>query len=163
MSKIEELIEKYCPDGVKYKVLDDVFDQYNGMTGVSKKWADEGNCKFIDYMNAYKNLKIDVTKLQNATVVNLKQNIITKSDILFTSASETPDECAICAEVEDYIQEDIFLDDHLFALRPKKGDIFFKGFLKYVFSDDTFRKTIHKAVRGVTRFYISQKDFMKLK
>ncbi|MEG9429427.1 MAG: restriction endonuclease subunit S [Christensenellaceae bacterium] len=148
---------------VEWRTLNDVFYQYNGMTGVSKKWAEDGNCKFIDYMNAYKNSKIDVTKLQNATVSNLKQNTIRKGDILFTSASETPDECAICAEVEDDIIDDIFLDDHLFALRPKQNDLFFKGYLKYAFSTNAFRKTIHKAVRGVTRFYISQKDFMKLR
>ena len=45
------------------------------MTGVSNKWADDGNCQFIDYMNAYKNLKINVKLLPFATVKNLNQNI----------------------------------------------------------------------------------------
>ena len=55
MSKINDLIKKLCPNGVEYKSLKDIFELFSGMTGVSNKWADEGNCRFIDYMNAYKN------------------------------------------------------------------------------------------------------------
>ena len=36
-------------------------------------------------------------------------------------------------------------------------------FIKYYFDSYEFRKNIHKAVRGVTRFYISNPNFMKLK
>lgn len=117
MSKLEELIQKYCPDGVEYKPLYSFSEQFSGMTGVSNKWAEEGNCLFIDYMNVYKHLSVDTSSLKFATVKNLSQNTLMKGDILFTSASETPDECALAAVIEDEIQEDVFLDDHLFGLR----------------------------------------------
>lgn len=104
MSKLQELIQKLCPNGVEYKKLGEAFNLYKGMTGVSQKWAESGNCLFIDYLNAYNHLKIDVALLRNATVKKLEQNIIERGDILLTSASETPDECAISSVVEDNIQ-----------------------------------------------------------
>ena len=67
MSRLEELIAELCPDGVEYKVLDDVFIQFSGMGGASNKWASEGNCRFIDYMNAYTHISIDVTNLPFAS------------------------------------------------------------------------------------------------
>lgn len=69
------------------------------MRGVSNKWADNGNCRFIDYLNAYKNIKIDINALPYATVKKLDQTELQQGDILFTSASETPDECAISSVI----------------------------------------------------------------
>ena len=84
MSKLDELIQKLCPNGVEYKTLFEMFDDIKGMGGVSNKWAEEGNCRFIDYMNAYKNMSIDVEDLPFATVKNLNQDTLKKGDILFT-------------------------------------------------------------------------------
>lgn len=165
MSKIEKLIERFCPYGVEYKTIDEVFIQLNGMAGAKHKWADTGNCQFIDYMNAYKNITIDVTELNWATVKNLKQTTLKKGDVLFTAASETPDECALASEIEDEISDYIFMDDHLFGLRIKREyeEDIAQGFLKYWFRSSSFRKSVNKTVRGVTRFYISKTDFMKLR
>ena len=164
MSKINDLVKKLCPNGVEYKSLKDVFELFSGMTGVSNKWADEGNCRFIDYMNAYKNNKIDVTKLPYATVKNKKQTKLIQGDLLLTSASEVPDECAIASVIEDEIQDGIFMDDHLFGLRLKDEykNIINTTFISYYLNSKPFRCNLFKAVRGVTRFYISNKDYMKL-
>ena len=78
VSKLEELIKQLCPNGVKYKRLDEVFESFNGMTGVSNKWKENGNCQFIEYMNAYKNLKINIKLLPFATVKKLQQNTLQK-------------------------------------------------------------------------------------
>ena len=165
MSRLEELIKKLCPDGVEYKELNEIFIQYSGMTGVSNKWKDTGNCQFIDYMNVYKNLKVNVNLLPFATVKKQEQNVIMKDDLLLTSASETPDECALSAVVESNIKENIFMDDHLFGLRLKNE---FKNkintvYMNYYMHTKAFRKNVNKAVRGVTRFYISNSAFMKIK
>ena len=37
MNKIEELIEKFCPDGVEYKTLEEVFVIKNGYTPSKSK------------------------------------------------------------------------------------------------------------------------------
>ena len=164
MSKIEQLIQQLCPQGVEFKRLGEVFTQFNGMTGVSKKWEESGNCVFIDYLNAYNNIKIDTTKLCNATVKRFNQQVLRKGDVLFTTASEVPDECAISSVIEDDIVDGVFLDDHLFGLRVKEeyNNKIVIGYLKYIFRSTEFRSTIKKVVRGVTRFYISKNDFMNL-
>lgn len=164
MSRIDNLIRKLCPNGVEYKKINEVFKLFSGMSSVSKKWAEEGNCRFIDYMNVYKNNKIDVTKLSYATVKNLNQTKLKRGDLLLTSASEVPDECAISSVIEDDILDDIFMDDHLFGLRLKE-DYFNKvntTFVNYYLSSKMFRDNLYKAVRGVTRFYISNNNFIKL-
>ena len=164
VSKLNDLIKKLCPNGVRYKKLNEVFDLFSGMTGVSNKWASEGNCQFIDYMNAYKNNKIDVNQLQYATVKNINQTALIQGDLLLTSASETPDECAISSVIEDEIKENIFMDDHLFGLRLKSEykNIINTTFVNYYLNSKPFRCNLFRAVRGVTRFYISNNDYMKL-
>lgn len=164
MSKLEELIKQLCPNGVKYKRLDEVFKSFNGMTGVSNKWKENGNCQFIEYMNAYKNLKINIKLLPFATVKKLQQNTLQKGDILLTCASETPYECAVSSVIEDEIKDNVFLDDHLFGIRVKKDmkSEINTTFINYYMHTNNFRKKINKAVRGVTRFYISIDEFMKI-
>lgn len=134
------------------------------MTGVSNKWKENGNCRFIEYMNAYKNLKIKVQQLPLATVKKLEQNTLKKGDILLTSASETPDECAISSVIEDEIQDNVFLDDHLFGLRLKEefNEKINTIFINYYMHTRKFRRCVNKTVRGVTRFYISVSDFMNI-
>ena len=95
MKYIEKLLQGA---EVEWMPLGEISTQLNGMSGVSSKWAEQGNCRFIDYLNAYKNIKINVTHLPFATVKKLNQTELKQGDILFTSASETPDECAISSK-----------------------------------------------------------------
>lgn len=165
MSKIDELIKQYCPNGVEYKRINEFSNYLNGMTGVNNKWADDGNCQFIDYMNVYKHLVIDVNDLPCATVKTVdKQTTLQKNDVLFTSASETPDECALSAVIEDDIRDGVFMDDHLFGIRINDDfkDALLPSYLKYAFRSHSFRESVNKSVRGVTRHYVSKPDFMKL-
>lgn len=164
MSRLEELIEQYCPDGVEWKALYSITKQFSGMTGVSNKWAEEGNCVFIDYNNVYNHASVDTTALKNATVKSLKQNTLRKGDVLFTSASETPDECALSSVIEKDLPDGVFLDDHLFGLRllDEYSSVISPSYLKYAFRSEQFRFQIKKVVRGATRHYVSKVDFMKL-
>lgn len=161
MTYIEQLLNG---ENVEWKPLGEVCIQISGMRGVSNKWADNGNCRFIDYLNAYKNIKIDINALPYATVKKLDQTELQQGDILFTSASETPDECAISSVIEGKIENGIFLDDHLFGIRIREvyKDAIDSVFLNYYFHSPDFRKVVNKTVRGVTRFYISKVAFMKL-
>ena len=164
MSKLERLIQQYCPDGVEWKALYSITKQFSGMTGVSNKWAEEGNCVFIDYNNVYNHTSVDTTALKNATVKSLKQNTLRKGDVLFTSASETPDECALSSVIEKDLPDGVFLDDHLFGLRllDEYSSVISPSYLKYAFRSEQFRFQIKKVVRGATRHYVSKVDFMKL-
>jgi len=164
MSKLQELIRELCPDGVEYKPLRDVVESFSGMSGVSNKWKESGNCKFIDYLNVYNNLTVDVSKLQNATVKNLNQNTLQIGDILLTCASEIPQECAISAVIRNNIDDDVFLDDHLFGIRLRHefSATICPAFVNYYFCSSQFRTQVCKIVRGVTRFYIIPKSFLNL-
>lgn len=162
MNELEELIQALCPKGVEYKSFDEISMRLRGMSGVSKKWYGSGNCRFIEYKNAYDNLKIDVHQLPFATVKKLDTQIVLKQgDILFTSASETPNECAISSVIEDSIENGIFLDDHLFGIRLREKNIN-PIYLNYYCHTNEFRKKVYRTVRGVTRFYVSLPDFMKI-
>ena len=162
---ISEVITNLCNCKVKFIALSEAFEQFSGMSGVSNKWKENGNCKFIDYMNAYKNLKINTELLRNATVKNLNQNTLKKGDLLLTSASETPDECALSSVIENDIDDGIFMDDHLFGLRLKEkyNNIINPIFINYYMHTEKFRNQVYKAVRGVTRYYISTSAFLRLK
>lgn len=164
MKNLETLIQELCPDGVEFVKLGEVFDLFSGMSKVSNKWAETGNCKFIDYLNIYNNIIVDVNKLQNATVASFKQNVLKKGDILFTCASETPRECAISAVIRDSIADNTYLDDHLNGIRVKSEfiDKVNPVFVNYYFYSPRFRVAICKIVRGVTRFYIVNKNFLKI-
>lgn len=163
MSKLERLLEELCPDGVEYKTIDNISTRLKGMSGVSKKWYESGNCQFIEYKNVYQNLKINIYQLPYATVKKLdSQTILNQGDILFTSASETPNECAISSVIEDIIKEGVFLDDHLFGIRLRDKNVN-PVYLNYYCHTNEFRKKVSKVVRGVTRFYVSLPDFMKIK
>lgn len=63
MSKLDNLLKEFCPNGVEYKTLDELGNFYGGITGKSKDDFVEGNAKFITYRNVYANpaLNIDVS------------------------------------------------------------------------------------------------------
>lgn len=163
MNKIEKLIEKLCPDGVENRKLSEVFIHYRGMSGVSNKWNENGNCVFIDYLNVYNNYAVDVNKLPYATVSKLQQNKVQKHDILCTCASEVIDECAISSVVRDDIQDNVFLDDHLFGLRLKEDVVDVDtAFVNYYMMSVKYRRDVVKTVKGVTRFFIGYDAFMRI-
>lgn len=55
MSELESLINRLCPDGVKYKELGELGEFFGGITGKSKDDFINGNANFITYKNVYSN------------------------------------------------------------------------------------------------------------
>lgn len=47
MTKLNELIQQLCPDGVEYKTLGELGKFFGGLTGKSKDDFTDGNAKFI--------------------------------------------------------------------------------------------------------------------
>ena len=60
MSRLDELIEELCPNGVEYKKLGELGTIYNGLTGKNKNDFTEGNQKYITYINVFNNISIDI-------------------------------------------------------------------------------------------------------
>lgn len=144
-------------NGVRFEKINTCYKLYSGMSEVSQKWKESGNCKFIDYKNIYNHLKIDVHDKPYANVKKLSQNIVKQYDILITAASEIPEECAITAVVEESIEDGIFLDDHAFGMHLIDNRVN-STFVNYYMQTQSFKNDVRKKVKGVTRFFISPSD-----
>ncbi|HPM02194.1 MAG TPA: restriction endonuclease subunit S, partial [Candidatus Cloacimonadota bacterium] len=90
MSKIDELIKELCPDGVEWKELGEIGRFYNGLTGKSKTDFQNGNAKFVSYMNVFSNITINTNIDTFVKIMEEEiQNTVEYGDVLFTGSSET--------------------------------------------------------------------------
>ncbi len=163
MSKLKELIDRLCPNGVEFKPLGELGTFFGGLTGKSKDDFKDGNAKFITYVNIYSNpaLNIDVTDFVKVDEKE-KQNRIQKGDILFTGSSETPNECGFTSVVTSDISEPIYLNSFCFGLRLSNPALFNLDFLKHILRSEELRKQIGKTASGVTRFNVSKARLSKV-
>ena len=163
MSRLEELIVKFCPDGVEYWPLENLGEFYNGLTGKNKDDFGNGNAKFISYMNVYSNFS---TKLDVSDTVkvgkNEQQNQVLYGDVLFTGSSETPEECAMSSVVTVDVAEPIYLNSFCFGLRLFDKSIYLPNFLKHLLRGEEVRKQLCKTANGVTRFNVSKPKMAKV-
>ncbi|RAZ61114.1 restriction endonuclease subunit S [Campylobacter hyointestinalis] len=158
MSKLEELINKLCPNGVEFKTLGELGKFYGGLTGKSKEDFNKGNAKFITYKNVYENLslKIDVEDRVNVEE-NEKQRTLEYGDIIFTGSSETSDECGISSVLTQKTEEKLYLNSFCFFLRLNDKNLLNPDFTKHLFRSSNLRYQIGKTASGVTRFNVSKK------
>lgn len=164
MSKLEELIQELCPDGVEYRTLGSLGKFYGGLSGKSKDDFKNGNEKFITYKNIFDNiaLKTDITETVKVAP-NEKQNIIQYGDILFTGSSETPDECGMSSVLTEHVDDKLYLNSFCFGYRFTDSDCnLLPGFSKYLFRSEALRKQIKRTASGVTRFNVSKKKMEKV-
>ena len=163
MSKLDDLIKKLCPDGVEYKTLGELGEFYGGLSGKTKKDFENGNSKFISYMNVYKNLKINIDTDEKVLIAkNEKQHCIQHGDVLFTGSSETSDECAFSSVLADKTEEKLYLNSFCFGFRFFNEKLFYPEFSKYLFRSDSLRKQLVKTASGVTRFNVSKERMKKV-
>ncbi|SHL89434.1 restriction endonuclease subunit S [Fibrobacter sp. UWH6] len=163
MSKIDDLIKKYCPNGVEYKSLGEIGEFYGGLTGKSKDDFVDGNAKFISYMNVYSHLELDIDTPDRVRVEKgEKQHTIGYGDILFTGSSETPSECGFSSVLTKMTDEPLYLNSFSFGLHLYDNGILLPGFSKYVFRSHDVRQQIIKTASGVTRFNVSKEKMKKV-
>ena len=109
MTKLEQLIQELCSNGVEYRKMGELGTFYGGITGKSKDDFKEGNAKFITYKNVYANpaLQVDVP---DRVRIGEKENqrTLEYGDIIFTGSSETPDECGISSVVTTKSDEKLY-------------------------------------------------------
>ena len=163
MSKLEKLIQQYCPDGVEWKPLGELGDFYSGLSGKTKSDFTGGNEKFITYVNVFNNpsLKTDVPE-KVKIAEGERQNTIQYGDILFTGSSETPDECGMSSVLTHKTEEKLYLNSFCFGFRFYNLYDKCPSFMKYLFRSTNIRKAICKTANGVTRYNISKKEFAKI-
>ena len=148
---------------VEWKSLEELGNFYGGLSGKSKEDFQDGNAKFVTYMNVYSNMSLDLTIVDMVKVgEDEKQNSIKYGDILFTGSSETPDDCGMSCVVTRHIDEPIYLNSFCFGFRFDDVEKFEPDFLKHYFRCIAMRKAISLTASGVTRFNVSKKRFGKI-
>ena len=163
VSKLDQLIKELCPDGVEWKTLGDVGDLLGGLTGKSKDDFNNGNAKFITYMNVFSNSFTDTNTNDFVTINNDEnQRKMENGDILFTGSSETLNECGMSSVFVNNKNEDFYLNSFCFVFRLHDKNLLFPDFSKYLFRSENIRKQIIKTANGVTRFNVSKKKMGKI-
>ena len=161
MSKLEELIKEFCPNGVDYKKLGELGKFYGGLSGKSKNDFTNGNEKFITYKNVYANPSLNLD-IEDKVKINPgeRQNTLQYGDIIFTGSSETPDECGFSSVITTKTSEKLYLNSFCFFFRLDNQSILLPDFAKHLFRAESIRYQIGKTASGVTRYNVS-KDKMK--
>ena len=164
MSRIDELINQLCPNGVQYLQLVDIAKTVSGLTGKTKADFANGNARFVSYKNVFANLAIDQESPDFVKVEpGERQNRLMVGDILFTGSSETVDEVGMSSVVTREPSEPLYLNSFCFALRIHDKESFLPEFSKYLFRGASMRNEIRKCASGVTRMNISKERFMKIR
>jgi type I restriction enzyme S subunit len=162
MSRIDDLITEFCPNGVEFKSLGELGKIFSGLTGKSKADFSNGNARYVSYMNIFNNISVDLG-IGDFVIVDAeeRQNSLALGDILFTGSSETPDEVGMSSVVDNTPSEEVYLNSFCFGYRFINKELLLPGFSKYVFRGDFVRKQIVRSASGVTRFNISKKRFLE--
>ena len=118
MTKLNELIQQLCPDGVEYKTLGELGKFFGGLTGKSKDDFTDGNAKFITYKNVYANPSLQIDVEDRVKIADgERQRTLQYGDVIFTGSSETPDECGISSVVTVKTEEKLYLNSFCFFFR----------------------------------------------
>lgn len=164
MSRIFDLINKLCPNGVEYYELGQLGKFYGGLTGKSKEDFINGNEKFITYKNVYSNLALEIDVEDRVRVgENENQRTLEYGDVIFTGSSETPDECGITSVLTKKTDEKLYLNSFCFIFRFNDVSIMNPEFAKHIFRSKEMRYQIGKTASGVTRYNVSKKLMERVK
>ena len=148
---------------VEWKKIEDLGSYFGGLTGKTKKDFEDGNAKFITYMNVFANPSLDESTVGMVHInEGEKQNRVQKGDILFTGSSETPDEAGMSCVVTDDLLEDYYMNSFCFGLRLNIPEQYNLHYLKHLLRSYSIRSEISKTASGVTRFNISKARFGKV-
>lgn len=147
----------------EWKTLGEVGAFYNGVTGKNKNDFVDGNAKFISYMNVFTNPSLKTDVLDRIKISDgEKQNTIEYGDVLFTTSSETPEECGMSSVLTERTEEKLYLNSFCFGFRFNSLKDINPSFYKHLFRSTHQRAQIVKTANGVTRFNVSKKLFASI-
>lgn len=129
---------------------------YGGLTGKSKQDFGSGNAQYVTFMNVMTNPVIRLDQLESVSVrASENQNQVRKGDLLFNGSSETPEEVAYCALVQDECGE-VYLNSFCFGFRPFDSASFDAYFLTALIRSSVGREVMKSLAQGSTRYNISK-------
>ena len=163
MSKLQDLIQKLCPNGVEYKKLGDLGAFEN--IGVDKKIIEgQSLVKLLNYVDVYKNIYIDNDIPQMIVTASTKKIYscsCEKGDIFITPTSETRDDIGHASVIIEPLVNTVY-SYHIMRFRLFELNMTTSFFIRYLFETEIVQKQIYKLAKGLTRFGLSKYDFAKI-
>jgi type I restriction enzyme S subunit len=157
---LRDLIDAMCPQGVKFKALDEIGTIYSGLTGKSKADFADGNAGFVTYVNIFNNIATDVSPDDTVQVSEgERQNRVRYGDVLFTASSESAEEVGMSSAVTVTPPEPLYLNSFCFGFRPNDAVELDPEFAKHMFRSAEVRRQVIRTAYGVTRINISKQRF----
>lgn len=134
--------------------IDKLGNFYNGLSSKSKDDFENGNKKYITYMNVFKNTIGDINAVEYVKMKeNEKQNRVQYGDVLFTQSSETIEEVGM-SSVWLY-NEECYLNSFCFGFRFNSLNSINPVFIAYLLRSEMIRKAIILQGQGSTRMNLT--------
>lgn len=158
MNKLEELILKYCPEGVKRVKLGEVCQIVRG-NSLSKADIGLGDTPIILYGELYTTYGHRIQKVVSMTSMDIarKATLIQKGDILLPLSSTTKEAQIGKASVYD-AENDAYLGGDAMILRNSQNSYY----LAYYINSTLFEKEKMRCVQGTTIMHLHPSELMKI-
>ena len=164
MSKIFDLINELCPDGVEFRELGALVEISN--TGVDKKKNEhEKEVRLLNFVDVFRNQYINnstPTMIVTASDRKIIDCSIEKGDVFITPSSEILDEIGYSAMATENIDNAVY-SYHIMRLRIFDFNILSPSYLNYIFSSSGIRNQIRKNAQGITRFGLTLPKWKSIK
>lgn len=157
MSKLEELIKEYCPDGVEYKPLGEIATILRGGNFQKKHFVAEGvPCIHYGQIYTYYGLFTDTTVSFLDSDVAVTQKYAEPGDIIMAVTSENIDD--VCGCVGWLGSEKIAISGHTAIIHHSLDT----KYLTYWFNSTMFDKQKRKMAQGTKVIEVAPKKLEKM-
>jgi type I restriction enzyme S subunit len=158
MSKIDELIERYCPDGVEFREIGEIADIDRGGSFQKKDFADQG-FPCIHYGQIYTHFGIYADKTISCISPEkaAKSKLANPGDVVMAVTSENVED--VCKSVAWLGREKIAVSGHTAIIRHTQNP----KFLSYYFSSSAFFQEKKKLAHGTKVIEVTPNALLHVK
>ena len=156
MSKVDELVKRYCPDGVVYKSLSECTHKVNNI-----KWKEDNNTyQYVDLTSVDRETHsiIDSTTINEGNAPSRAQQIIIEGDVLFGGTRPMLKRyCMVPKKYDGQICSTGFC-----VLRPQK-EVVLSSWLYHIITTSDFYAHVEKYQKGASDPAITDKEIKMYK
>ena len=135
---------------------------YGGLSGKNKDDFGKGAARYITFMNIMEHVLIRSNHTEHVRVEPSEtQNRVLNGDLLFNGTSETPNELALGAVVDEEV-DDMYLNSFCFGFRLHDSESCYPLYLAYFLRDSAGRSLVRGLSQGATRYNLSKTQFLSL-
>ena len=157
MSKLQELIQEFCPDGVEYKTLGEIGTFTRG-NGLQKKDFTESGVGCIHYGQIYTHYGFYTTQTKSFVDESLAHKLtkVQKGNLIIACTSENIED--VCKAVVWLGNEDIVTGGHACVFAHNENP----KYISYFFQTEMFFQQKRKYARGAKVIDIKVSDLSKI-